>query len=279
MIWLYIFLGLVLITLFCIVLAGLTMWWKNRQLEKAVRAVNEGRRQKYGTVPTPDAVKLLEAGEEEQRKQLADIAEQGKALQKKLPPPEEWAYCPYAFADGGKRLYRKGNKLLLLKRGDSLQALAKAVECAQELEAALALPGTEPLQKAILQVDEKWKADNSTWEKFLYTLQSADFRLLGMDDIAYYSVDTQTTQEQKTSFNSTKAPSLLGTAAREALGGSAYATAKAMQKNAEATTTTVTSKTTKSATLYFNYDCGEQPLCFSDSFVKDLEALIPEKRK
>lgn len=104
-----------------------------------------------------------------------------------------------------------------------------------------------------------------------------------MDDVAYFSISEQTTstQTQTSSVDRTKMPGKLGTAANEALFGSAYATAKAVQKanSATRTETTVRTDTKRTSTLYFNPACGQSPLLFSDDDVNALEAMMPEKRK
>ena len=67
----------------------------------------------------------------------------------------------------------------------------------------------------------------------------------------------------------------------EVLFGSAYATAKAVQKanSATRTETTVRTDTKRTATLYFHHACGQPPLLFSGDDVNALEAMMPEKRR
>lgn len=107
--------------------------------------------------------------------------------------------------------------------------------------------------------------------------------LLSVDDVAYFSIseETTTTQTQTSSVDHTKMPGKLGTMTNEALFGSAYATAKAVQKvnSATRTETTVRTDTKRTATLYFAPACGRQPLQFSGDDVNALEAMMPEKRK
>lgn len=107
--------------------------------------------------------------------------------------------------------------------------------------------------------------------------------LLSMDDVAYFSISEQTTttQTQTSSVDSTKMPGKLGTMTNEVLFGSAYATAKAVQKvnSATRTETTVRTDTKRTATLYFHHACGRPPLQFSGDDVNALEAMMPEKRK
>ena len=107
--------------------------------------------------------------------------------------------------------------------------------------------------------------------------------LLSMDDVAYFSISEQTTttQTQTSSVNGSQTPGMLGTAMNEALFGTAYATAKAVQKvnSATRTETTVRTDTKRTAPLYFHHACGRQPLQFSGDDVNALEAMMPEKRK
>ena len=107
--------------------------------------------------------------------------------------------------------------------------------------------------------------------------------LLSVDDVAYFSIseETTTTQTQTSSVDHTKMPGKLGTMTNEALFGSAYATAKAVQKanSATRTETTVRTDTKRTATLYFHHACGRQPLQFSGDDVNALEAMMPKKRK
>ena len=123
----------------------------------------------------------------------------------------------------------------------------------------------------------------SYWTGFSILKATKEIHLLSMDDVAYFSISEQTTstQTQTSSVDHTKMPGKLGTMTNEVLFGSAYATAKAVQKanSATRTETTVRTDTKRTATLYFHHACGQPPLLFSGDDVNALEAMMPEKRR
>ena len=175
----------------------------------------------------------------------------------------------------------------LLRNGDELVLIQKPHIWAKRYfsnlkEAREAVPAF----KEALTSKEEGAVDAAIiahWEDFSPLQTAKEACLLSMDDVAYFSISEQTTstQTQTSSVDHTKMPGKLGTMTNEALFGSAYATAKAVQKvnSATRTETTVRTDTKRTATLYFAPACGRQPLQFSGDDVNALEAMMPEKRK
>lgn len=106
---------------------------------------------------------------------------------------------------------------------------------------------------------------------------------MSIEDVAYFHIDTQTQTRTQTltSVSSINSASKLGTAIDEAIWGTAAATASAMQKNQQSSSTVSHSQTEirKTATIFFNYETNLKPLKVSDSNVDNLIAMMPEKQK
>lgn len=175
-------------------------------------------------------------------------------------------------------LLRNGDELVLIQKPHIwakryFSNLKEAREAVSAFEEALASKEEGAVDAAIA----------SYWTGFSILKATKEIHLLSVDDVAYFSIseETTTTQTQTSSVDHTKMPGKLGTMTNEVLFGSAYATAKAVQKanSATRTETTVRTDTKRTATLYFDPACGRQPLQFSGDDVNALEAMMPEKRK
>ena len=263
---------------------------KQDEEKKAAREAEERKcaalAEKYG-VPAvrPAAALLLEKPADERRAELASFV----GLVRQLPPDllaeaESWEAAPAVeskkegSAIFSSSLLRNGDELVLIQK--SLPAakfyfsrLKEAREAVSAFEEALASKEEGAVDAAII----------AHWTGFGFLRMTENVRLFSMDDVAYFSISEQTTttQTQTSSVDHTKMPGKLGTMTNEALFGSAYATAKAVQKanSATRTETTVRTDTKRTATLYFAPACGRQPLQFSGDDVNALEAMMPEKRK
>lgn len=112
----------------------------------------------------------------------------------------------------------------------------------------------------------------------IWSTETYEGKVISIDDVMYFQVDSKTTTSTYTSSSSMGKPSKLGTAANEMLWGTAYATASAMQKNQQSTRTY--SNTTKKAKVYFTYESSISPFEVSlDSGVDTLIAMMPEKQR
>lgn len=175
-------------------------------------------------------------------------------------------------------LLRNGDELVLIQKPHIwakryFSNLKEAREAVSAFEEALASKEEGAVDAAIA----------SYWTGFSILKATKEIHLLSMDDVAYFSISEQTTttQTQTSSVDHTKMPGKLGTAMNEALFGTAYATAKAVQKVNAATSlkqkTTTSTRTEKEATVYFRPECGLRSLTFSPS--RYIEEMMPEKRK
>lgn len=95
-------------------------------------------------------------------------------------------------------------------------------------------------------------------------------QIITIDDVMFFQVSEKTTTNTYTS--STGSPSKLGTAFNEMIWGTAAATASAMQKNQQSTSTYT--NTNKTATIYFKYELGIEPLEASNHDVDKLIAMM-----
>lgn len=101
-------------------------------------------------------------------------------------------------------------------------------------------------------------------------------KVVSIDDIQYFQVSEKTTTSTYTS--SSGKPSKLGTAINEAIFGTAAATASAINKSQQ-NTTTFTS-TNKKAMIYFKFETGFEPFEVDlNSQVDKLIAMMPEKQR
>lgn len=101
-------------------------------------------------------------------------------------------------------------------------------------------------------------------------------QVISIDDVMYFQIESKTTTNTYT--HSAGSSSKLGTAINEAIWGTAAATASAMQKNQQSTTTY--SNTQKKAKIYFNFETNIAPLEVSlNSEVDKLIAIMPEKQR
>lgn len=263
---------------------------KQEEEKKAAREAEERKcaalAEKYG-VPAvrPDAAPLLEKPADERRAELAAFVRQVRQLPPDLlAEAESWEAAPAVeikkegSAIFSSSLLRNGDELVLIQKPHIwakryFSNLKEAREAVSAFEEALASKEEGAVDAAIA----------SYWTGFGFLRMTENVRLFSMDDVAYFSISEQTTstQTQTSSVDHTKMPGKLGTMTNEVLFGSAYATAKAVQKanSATRTETTVRTDTKRTATLYFAPACGRQPLQFSGDDVNALEAMMPEKRK
>lgn len=110
----------------------------------------------------------------------------------------------------------------------------------------------------------------------IWSTDDYEGREVSIDDIMYFQISVET--KTSTYTNSTGKPSKLGTAINEAIFGTAAATASAMQKNQQNTTTYT--NTQRKAMVYFKYELGIEPLEVSlNREVDKLIAMMPEKQK
>lgn len=101
-------------------------------------------------------------------------------------------------------------------------------------------------------------------------------QIISIDDIIYFQVSEKTIT--KTYTSSARKSSKLGTAINEAIWGTAAATASAMQKNQQDTTTFT--NTQLKAMIYFKFELGVEPFEVSlSSEVNKLVAMMPEKQR
>ena len=263
---------------------------RQEEEKKAAREAEERKcaalAEKYG-VPAvrPAAALLLEKPAEKKRAELASFVGQVRQLPPALlAEAESWEAAPAVeskkegSAIFSSSLLRNGDKLVLIQKSLPgakfyFSRLKEAREAVSAFEEALASKEEGAVDTAII----------AHWTGFGFLRMTENVRLFSMDDVAYFSIseETTTTQTQTSSVDYTKMPGKLGTMTNEALFGSAYATAKAVQKvnSATRTETTVRTDTKRTATLYFAPACGRQPLQFSGDDVNALEAMMPEKRK
>ena len=263
---------------------------RQEEQEKAAREAEERKcaalAEKYG-VPAvrPAAAPLLEKPADERRAELASFVGQVRQLPPDLlAEAESWEAAPAVeikkegSAIPSSSLLRNGDELVLIQKPHIwakryFSNLKEAREAVSAFEEALASKEEGAVDTAII----------AHWTGFGFLRMTENVRLFSMDDVAYFSISEQTTttQTQTSSVDHTKMPGKLGTMTNEALFGSAYATAKAVQKanSATRTETTVRTDTKRTATLYFHHACGRQPLQFSGDDVNALEAMMPEKRR
>ena len=258
---------------------------RNLQYKKAERRQHAALEEKYGAALTEAAARLLRDPAEKKRAELASFVGQVRQLPPALlAEAESWEAAPAVeskkegSAIFSSSLLRNGDELVLIQKPHIwakryFSNLKEAREAVSAFEEALASKEEGAVDAAIA----------SYWTGFSILKATKEIHLLSMDDVAYFSISEQTTttQTQTSSVDHTKMPGKLGTMTNEALFGSAYATAKAVQKanSATRTETTVRTDTKRTATLYFSPACGRQPLQFSGDDVNALEAMMPEKRK
>ena len=259
---------------------------RNLQYKKAERRQHAALEEKYGAPLTEAAARLLREPAEKKRAELAAFIRQVRQLPPDLlAEAENWEAAPAvptekegALVFDMYSLIRKENELLLIQKVPNeakryFICMYKAREAVPAFKDALASKEEGAVDAAII----------AHWEDFSPLQSAKEVYLLSMDDVAYFSISEQTTttQTQTSSVDRTKMPGKLGTMTNEVLFGSAYATAKAVQKanSATRTETTVRTDTKRTATLYFNPACGRPPLLFSGDNVNALEAMMPEKRK
>lgn len=263
---------------------------RQEEEKKAAREAEERKcaalAEKYG-VPAvrPDAAPLLEKPADERRAELAAFVGQVRQLPPDLlAEAESWEAAPAVeikkegSAIPSSSLLRNGDELVLIQKPHIwakryFSNLKEAREAVSAFEEALASKEEGAVDAAIA----------SYWTGFSILKATKEIHLLSVDDVAYFSIseETTTTQTQTSSVDHTKMPGKLGTAMNEALFGTAYATAKAVQKVNAATSlkqkTTTSTRTEKEATVYFRPECGLPSLTFTPS--RDLEEMMPEKRK
>ena len=276
---------------FTVLLIPCLIWyipWHKRKKEE--QRAEEARRQrhselekKYGASLTPELAEFLETPFEQKREKISAFISMAKEKTAALPvDAKDWLFAPSALSDGGVRLHRKENELLYLVSSLPLIGLKNREDSAAALEAALA-EGESALNAAIIRENER----AGSFQKEFADLENCTVYacLLTMEDIVYFDVTEHSTSvcttRQTSSVSGSQTPGKLGTMTNEVLFGSAYATAKAVQKvnSATRTETTVRPDTKRTATLYFHHACGRPPLQFSGDDVNALEAMMPEKRK
>lgn len=284
--------------IFTVLLIPCLIWyipWHKRKKEE--QRAEEARRQrhselekKYGAALTPELAGFLDTPYEQKREKISDFICLAKAAINALPvDAKDWLFAPSALSDGGVRLHRKENELLYLNTypsSVSVNTLKNCAVSAAAFEAALQ-EGESALDAAIIREDEKRHDWDGSLLKDMSALENCTVsaRLLTMDDVVYFDVTEHSTSvcttRQTSSVNGSQTPGMLGTAMNEALFGTAYATAKAVQKVNAATSlkqeTTTSTRTEKEATVYFRPECGLRSLTFSPS--RYIEEMMPEKRK
>lgn len=275
---------------FTVLLIPCLIWyipWHKRKKEE--QRAEEARRQrhselekKYGAALTPELAEFLETPFEQKREKISAFISMAKEKTAALPvDAKDWSFARSALSHG-VWLYRKGDELLYLVSSLPLIGLKNREDSAAALEAALA-EGESALNAAIIRENER----AGSFQKEFADLENCTVYacLLTMEDIVYFDVTEHSTSvcttRQTSSVSGSQTPGKLGTAMNEALFGTAYATAKAVQKVNAATSlkqeTTTSTRTEKEATVYFRPECGLRSLTFSPS--RDIEEMMPEKRK
>lgn len=177
-------------------------------------------------------------------------------------------------------ILREGNRLLLSTEitGWQIKEILTALDalqnaCEQESEQAL--------DNAICKNWYECEKREKELQSRLPAGGAVRAKVLSVEDVLYFEVGVAQTISVPSLFPSgPKKPSMLGTAMNEALFGSAAATAKAMyemQKSANASS--VSEKVEKEATIYFSYESGQEPLSVFESGIKDLQRMLPEKKR
>lgn len=262
-------------------------WHKRKKEEQREEEARQQRHseleKKYGASLTPELAEFLEAPFEQKREKISAFINMVKEKAAALPVrTEDWYLTRAVLGNGGVWLHRKGDELLYLVSSLPLIGLKNREDSAAALEAALA-EGESALNAAIIRENERV----GSFQKEFADLENCTVyaRLLSMDDVVYFDVTEHSTSvcttRQTSSVNGSQTPGMLGTAMNEALFGTAYATAKAVQKVNAATSlkqeTTTSTRTEKEATVYFRPECGLRSLTFSPS--RYIEEMMPEKRK
>ncbi len=137
------------------------------------------------------------------------------------------------------------------------------------------------LENKIKEIDDKPKVNIE------------DFKLLSMNDVLYYEINSEVQTFGGISTYGAKNPSRIGTAVNEALFGSAYATAKAIKDTQGQQYDNSWTSEKITATIYFSYQSGFSPMKIEANKsslareydkvvmrdINKLNEMMPEKRR
>lgn len=177
-------------------------------------------------------------------------------------------------------ILREGDRLLLSTEiaGWQIKEILTALDALQN---ACEQESEHELNNAICKNWYKCEKSEKKLQSRLPTGGVVRAKVLSVADVLYFEVGVvQRTSVPSLFPSGPKKPSMLGTAMNEALFGSAAATAKAMyemQKSANASS--VPEKVEMEATIYFSYESGQEPLSVFESQIKDLQQMLPEKKR